>query len=67
MSYWCIANIHEGPQSRLESSRGLIVGHFITDLDLGCVRPGLSVISWSHSSIPTSSVAPTARLVPRRD
>ena len=67
MAYRCIANAHEGSQSRLEASRGLIVGHFISDLDLECVRPGLRVNFWSHSSILTSSVAPTARLVPRGD
>ena len=65
MAYWCIANGHEWSQSRLESSLGLFVVHFISDRDLARLGPGLGVILGTHSSISTSFVAPDARPVPR--
>ncbi len=64
VAYWCIGNGHEGSQSRLESSLLVIVGHFVSDLDLAYLRPGLGMILRSHSSISMSSVAPAACVVP---
>ena len=41
LAHWCIASSLEGSQSGLEASLGVIVGHFLSYLDLACLRPNM--------------------------